>query len=148
MAQTLHNRQNLINKNATRFYAGLLALLMWGYIFSSDTVFIYILVCDFLIRIYMSPQMSPLFVISTALVRTLGFEEKFENEDAKEFASHVGLTLLFAALGAELLNETTIAYLLVGFLGIWKIAEAAKDFCFACRFYELLKSRNIELESL
>jgi len=148
MAQTLHNTQNFIDKNATRFYAGILALLMVGYLFSSNIVFIYILVCDILMRIYMSPQMSPMFLISTALVKIIGLKEESADEGAKEFASHVGLTLLFAALAAELLNETTAAFLLVAFLLVWKIAEATKDLCFACRFYELLKRRNIELESL
>lgn len=148
MAQTKYKTQNLVNKNITRAYAGLLALLTVSYLFSSDIVFIYILVCDFLMRIYVTPYMSPIYLISTALVKIIGFKEKFADEDAKEFASHVGLTILFVALGAELLSYSLIALALVGFLTIWKIAEATKDICIACSFYELLKRKNIELESL
>lgn len=148
MTQTKHKRENLVNKNVTRAYAGLLALLMAAYLFSTNVVFIYILVCDFLMRIYMTPYMSPIYLISTALVKIAGFKEKFTNEDAKEFASHIGLTILFVALGAELLNQTTVAFSLVAFLTLWKIVEATKEFCFACKFYELLKSKNITVESL
>jgi len=148
MSQTVYNTQNLIDENVTRFYAGLLALLMCAYLISSNIVFIYILVCDLLMRIYMPPQMSPMFLISTVLVKIVGLKRKGTDEGAKEFASHVGLTLLFAALAAELLNQTTVAFLLVGFLSVWKIAEVTKDFCFACKFYELLKRKNIEMESL
>ena len=148
MSQTVYNTQNLIDNNAARFYAGMLALLMGAYMVSSNIVFIYIMVCDLLMRIYMSPQISPMFLISTVLVKIVKLKRKGTDEGTKEFASHVGLTLLFAALAAELLNETTTAFLLVAFLSVWKIAEVTKDFCFACRFYELLKRKNIELESL
>jgi hypothetical protein len=148
MSQTEYKTKNFVCKNQSRLHAGLLVLLMCAYMLSANVVILYILVYDFLMRIYMAPHMSPLYLISTFLVKIIGAKQKPTDENAKEFASHVGLTLLFGAIGAELLNETTIAYLLVGFLSIWKIAEATKEFCFACKFYELLKSRNIELESL
>ncbi|TKI71007.1 DUF4395 domain-containing protein [Sulfurimonas crateris] len=148
MSQSEHITKDLFCKNQSRMHAGLLVMLMCAYLFSANVAILYVLVYDFLMRIYMAPHMSPIYLISTFLVKIAGLKREATDENAKEFASHVGLTLLFASLGAELLNETTIAYLLVGFLSIWKIAEATKEFCFACKFYELLKSRNIELESL
>ncbi len=148
MSQTKNETKKLVCKNQSRVHAGLLVVLMGAYLLSANVAVLYILVYDFLMRIYMAPHMSPIYLISTFLVKIIGAKEKLTDENAKEFASHVGLTLLFASLGAELLNETTAAFLLVGFLSVWKIAEATKEFCFACKFYELLKSRNIELESL
>lgn len=148
MSQTKYETKNSFCKSQARMHAGLLVMLMCVYLFSVNSVILYILVYDFLMRIYMAPHMSPIYSISTFLVRIVGAKRESADENAKEFASHIGLTLLFAALGAELLNETTIAFLLVGFLSVWKIAEATKGICFACKFYELLKSRNIELESL
>ncbi|MBW6488287.1 DUF4395 domain-containing protein [Sulfurimonas sp.] len=148
MSQTRYEIKNLLCKNQSRIHAALLVVLMCAYMISANVAILYVLVYDFLIRIYMLPQMSPIYLISTFLVKITGSKEKLTDENEKEFASHVGLTLLFAALGAELLNEITVAYLLVGFLNVWKIAEATRGVCFACKFYELLKSRNIELESL
>lgn len=148
MSQTEYETKNIFCKNQSRLHAGLLVLLMCAYMLSANVAILYILVYDFLMRIYMAPHMSPIYLISTFLVKIIGTEQKSIDENAKEFASHVGLTLLFTALGAELLNQTTAALLLIGFLSVWKIAEATKDFCFACKFYELLKGRNIELESL
>lgn len=148
MSQIKNGIKSVSYKSQSRAHAGLLVLLMCIYLLSANVAVLYVLVYDFLMRIYMAPYMSPIYLISTFLVKIIGAKEKLTDENAKEFASHVGLTLLFASLGAELLNETTIAFLLVGFLSVWKIAEATKEFCFACKFYELLKSRNIELESL
>ncbi|MBE0513979.1 DUF4395 domain-containing protein [Sulfurimonas sp.] len=148
MSQSKHEIKNLFCKSQARMHAGLLVMLMCTYLFSANVAILYVLVYDFLMRIYMAPHMSPIYSISTFLVKITGANKQYADENAKEFASHVGLTLLFAALGAELLNEITAAYLLVGFLSVWKIAEATNGVCFACKFYELLKSRNIELESL
>ncbi|MFA5234250.1 MAG: DUF4395 domain-containing protein [Sulfurimonas sp.] len=148
MSQTKHNTKNLFDENQSRIHAGLLVILMGAYLLSTNVAILYVLVYDFLMRIYMAPHMSPIYLISTFLVKIIGVKEKFTDENAKEFASHVGLTFLFVSLGAELLNQTTAALLLIGFLTVWKIAEATKEVCFACKFYELLKSRNIELESL
>lgn len=148
MSQIKYKTQNLVDENQTRTHAGLLVLLMAAYLFSGSTLILYILIYDFLIRIYMTPYISPIYLMSTVLVSIIGVKEKFTDKYAKEFASHIGLTILFVALGAELLNQTTVAFLLVAFLTIWKIIEAAKEFCFACKFYELLKSKNIEVESL
>ncbi|MFA5455359.1 MAG: DUF4395 domain-containing protein [Sulfurimonas sp.] len=148
MSQTKYKTENLFDENQTRIHAGLLVILMCAYLLSANVAILYVLVYDFLMRIYMAPHMSPIYLISTFLVKIIGAEQKPTDENAKEFASHVGLTLLSAALGAELLNETTVALSLIGFLSVWKIAEATKEICFACKFYELLKSRNIELESL
>jgi len=148
MSQTKYETENFFWNNQSRVHAGLLVLLMGAYMLSANVAVLYVLVYDFLMRIYIAPHMSPIYLISTFLVKIIGANQKSTDEKAKEFASHVGLTLLFAALGAELLNEAEVAYLLVGFLSMWKIAESAKEFCFACKFYELLKSRNIELESL
>ncbi|MDT8339512.1 MAG: DUF4395 domain-containing protein [Sulfurimonas sp.] len=148
MSQSKYETKNIICNSQARMHAGLLVMLMCAYLFSANVAILYVLIYDFLMRIYMAPNMSPIYLISTFLVKIAGLKREPTDENAKEFASHVGLTLLFASLGAELLNETTIAYLLVGFLSLWKIAEATKDICLACKFYELLKSRNIELESL
>ncbi|MCK9472532.1 DUF4395 domain-containing protein [Sulfurimonas sp.] len=140
--------QNIVDENQTRVHAGVVLLFMSAYLFSANELFIYILIYDFLVRVYAMPFMSPIYLISTVLVKLFNQKERLTDGSAKEFASHVGLSMLFAVLIADLLNETTAAFFLTIFLALWKIAEVAKDYCFACKFYELLKSKNIEVESL
>ena len=67
---------------------------------------------------------------------------------AKEFAFHVALSILLLALFAELTNNSYIAFALISFLCFWKIFKATKNICIGCKFYELLKRKNIEVESL
>lgn len=148
MSYIQNSIQNIVDVNQTRVHAGVVVLLMGAYIFSANELFIYILIYDFLVRVYVMPFMSPIYLISTALVKLFNLKERLSEGSANEFASHIGLCMLFVVLITDLLNETTTAFLLTMFLALWKIAEATRDFCFACKFYELLKSKNIEVESL
>lgn len=148
MSDGQKNIQNIVDKNQVRVHAGVLVLLMCGYLYSANELFIYALIYDFFVRVYMMSYMSPIYLISTYLVRLLNLNKRATDGYAKEFASHVTLTILFVVLIADLLNETTIALLLTLFLALWKVAEVTKEFCFACSFYEFLKHKNIEVESL
>ncbi|MDQ1264317.1 MAG: hypothetical protein QG559_1318 [Campylobacterota bacterium] len=148
MLNNTYQLYNLVDENQTRLYAALLVVLMVAYLFSFDVFYLYLLICDFLIRLYITPYISPIYLISTFLVKIIKPKQKFTDGDAKEFASHIGLIILFIALGANLLVQKEISFLLVFFLCIWKIVEAGKEFCFACKFYEMLKNKNIEVESL
>lgn len=140
--------KNIVNKNQTRIYSGLVVLLMSSYLFTSNEIFIYVLIYDFFAMIYILPQISPIYLISTYLVKIIKLEIRSTDGSAKIFAFHVGLTLLIVALIADLANENKTAFLIVVFLIVWKLADVAREFCLACKFYEFLKSKNIEVESL
>jgi hypothetical protein len=137
-----------MESNKTRMHAGLLFLLSTAYLFSGNSFIVYVLIYDFFVRIYLTPILSPTYILSSILVELVGFEPSVTDEYAKEFASHIGLTLLFTALFAELLNKSDIAFILILILALWKIFEVSKEVCIACKLYELLKNKNITLESL
>lgn len=147
MTQIKYKTPN-IDENQTRIHAALVVLLMSAYLLSGNSLIMYILVYDFFVRIYVTPLLSPLYLLSANIVSLIGLKQKLVDASAKEFASHVGLTILFIAICTELLNYTSIAFTLVLFLTAWKLFEATKDVCFACKFYEQLKRKNIEVISL
>lgn len=146
------NKQNyelsIVNGTQERVYSGIVVLLVGLYLFSTNEIFLYILICDFFVKIYISSQISPISIISTFLVNIMNLKDRPTDALAKIFASHVGLTLLVVALLMELSNETKIAFLMLVSFAIWKFIDVTREFCFACRFYEFLKRKNIEVESL
>lgn len=148
MTQIKYKTVNIIYENQTRIHAGLVVLILIAYMLSGNLSLIYMLIYDFIARIYVTSLISPLYLLSEMLVNLIGLKQKISEESAKEFASHVGLTTVFAALYAELLNHTSLSFVLIVFLIVWKIFEATKDICFACKLYEVLKRKNITVESL
>ncbi|MDY0233040.1 MAG: DUF4395 family protein [Sulfurimonas sp.] len=146
------NKQNyelsIVNGTQERVYSGIVALLLGLYLFGTNEIFLYILICDFFVKIYISSQISPISTISTFLVKIMNLKDRPTDALAKMFASHVGLTLLVVALLIDLSQEIKIAFLMIVCFAIWKLLDATREFCFACRFYEFLKRKNIEVESL
>ncbi|MDD3442906.1 DUF4395 domain-containing protein [Sulfurimonas denitrificans] len=148
MTQIKLKTLNIIDENQTRMHAGLVVLILIAYMASGNLSFIYMLIYDFFARIYVTSLISPLYLLSKGLVNLIGLKQRFSEESAKEFASHIGLMIIFVALYAELLNWTSFSYMLITFFGVWKTFEATKDICFACKLYELLVRKNIRVESL
>lgn len=148
MTQVKYETLNIVDENQTRIYAALVVLFMSAYLFTGNLFIIYMLVCDFLVRLYVTPFLSPLYIISFQAAKLIKVEEKTYSGDKKEFASHVGLIILFMVLFAELFHETYLAFTLITFFGAWKALEAIDNICIACKFYELLKQKNIEVVSL
>ncbi|MDD5156807.1 DUF4395 domain-containing protein [Sulfurimonas sp.] len=148
MRQIKNKRLNIVDENQTRIHATLVIFLIGIYLFIGDISIIYILIYDFFVRIYVAPFLSPLYIISLQVVRLIGLKQKPADELAKEFASHIGLTILFIILFAEYFRETHISFLLIVVFGIWKAVEIIDSECVACKFYELLKHKGIEVVSL
>lgn len=148
MTQIKYKTPNVVDANQTRIYATLVVLLMSAYLLMGSTIFLYILIYDFFVRIYVAPLLSPLYLISVTVVKLISAEQKIADGYAKEFASHIGLSVLFITLLAELVGGRYTAVVLILFFMAWKIFEATKDICFACELYELLKRKNIEVVSL
>lgn len=148
MTQDKDKKINIVDENQTRIHAMLVIFLVGIYLFTEDTSVIYILIYDFFVRIYVVPFLSPLYIISLQIARLIGLKKKPANELAKEFASHIGLTMLFVVLFAEYFKETYVSFSLIAVFGIWKAVEIIDSECFACKFYELLKHKDIEVVSL
>ena len=148
MSQIKHQIENEVDENQTKIDAALVVVLMCAYLVSTNEQVIYILIYDLLVRIYMTPFLSPIYIISLILVNLIEFKKRVADTRAKEFALHVGLTMLLVALFTELVFQSSVALLLFVSFTVWKIFEALKDICFACRFYEMLARNKIEVESL
>lgn len=148
MKRINHITLNTVDENQKRIHAALIAVVSTTYILSGSLLSMYILVYDLFAYIYMTSVLSPLYLISANVVRFIGFKPKLIDASEKEFASHIGLTLLLTALYAELTSHTSIALSLVLFFTLWKVFEATREICIACVLYKLLRNKNIEVESL
>lgn len=137
-----------LDANQTRLYAALSALLIGVYIFGGDMFIVYFLFADLFTRLYLNLRLSPLYLLSGALVRLFSLRAKDTDAKSKEFAAHIGLCLFLCAIFAELLGQGVAAFSVLLFLAFWKLSEAFGEFCFACALYDLLKGKNVEVVSL
>jgi hypothetical protein len=139
MSLGTYERSKFVDENQTRIYAMLVVLLMSVYMITKNITILYVLAYDIFACIYLSSLLSPLCMSSLILSNIFSFKKKLTDISAKEFASHIGLSILFIAIFVELLGYSNLSLSLVLFFTIWKLLEAT---------FEFLKKKNIELESL
>jgi hypothetical protein len=148
MNLTTHKQENLVDENHTRIYAGFVLLIMFTYLQTQNLVMLYMLLADMVLYSYVSSLLSPLYISSKLITKVLSLEKKLVGVESKKLALHLGLNFLLGAIVLSLLGYETYSLVLVLFIAFWKLFEATKNICFACYLFELLKRKNIILESL
>lgn len=137
-----------IDENKTRIDAAIIAVLIMAYLFTGFTPILLVLLYDFAVRLYVTPWLSPVFLLSRYLLTKISFQKRIGDADSKKFAANIALAVVLFILAADFGASETWVLVLTLFLAVWKILEASKNICFGCAFYALLKRYNIEIVAL
>lgn len=149
---TLSNNKGVIMKqvdeNQTKVDAILAASVLCGYLYSGYYTMLFLLTYDFFVRLYISPLLSPFYLLSRLCVKALRLKRKDIETKAKTFADNLALSLLIFILASEFWREHIISVTLILALVLWKVVEATKNICVGCKLFQLLRRHNIEIVSL
>lgn len=137
-----------IDENKTRIDAAIIAVMLIAYLFTDSMPILLILLYDFVVRLYVKPWLSPVYLLSSYLLRKVSFAKRVGDADSKKFAANIGLAVVLFILAADFGAYETWALALALFFVVWKILEASKNICFGCAFYALLQRYNIEIVAL
>jgi hypothetical protein len=148
MEQTEQKHRLRVDENRTRIDAALFAMLMMGYLFTGYSPILLVLLYDLVVRLYVTPRLSPLYLFSTSCVKAVPFKERLGDAASKEFAANIALAVVLFTLAAEFGQYGTVALALAAFFLLWKVLEAAKDICFGCKLYAVLQRYDIEIVAL
>lgn len=98
------------------------------------------LVIDFALRAFQYGKISPLALISRALVTLLKIPAKPTDRGPKIFAARIGLAFSVAILASSVYGFTGLALSLAGVLLVFAFLESVLGFCAACFIYPYWKS--------
>lgn len=140
--------ESKIDENQTRMDAAIIAVLLVVFLLTGFSQILLILLYDYVVRLYVTPWLSPVYLLSTSMTHVLHLESDVGDAAPKQFAANIALLVVMFALAADFGEYETVALGLVLFLAAWKILEAAKNFCFGCRLFALLKRYDIEIVAL
>lgn len=143
-----YNTDTLVDVNQARLLAASVVLLAAAYLITGYTAILFVLAYDYFVRLYMTPLLSPAYLLVKIFLPLFSHMLYPVDTSARVFASHVGLTILVAVISADVFEYKLIAGGLITFLTFWKVVEAYKNICVACKFYELLQEKNIEIISI
>ncbi|CAI6145948.1 MAG: hypothetical protein SPLUMA1_SPLUMAMAG1_00151 [uncultured Sulfurimonas sp.] len=148
MSETSYGEKHLVDENQTRIYAGLVFFMILTYFVTENSIVLYLLLGDMFVNAYISVEHSPLSMTSKLIIKVSVLEEKLVAIESKKFASYIGVNLLLGIVILNLLGYEVASLSLLLVFTFWKLIEVTQNICFVCCFFNLLKRKNIILESL
>jgi len=120
-------------------------VLLFTVIFSVThiSIFIYIVLFDFVMRVFRMERFSPFWQSATFLLKHWNTVPKYTDESPKRFALYLGLftTVVIAALAlfGFLKTATFVALVLI----VCAFLEVLFDFCIGCKLYYALQLSKV-----
>ena len=127
-----------INLNVSRLTVGINVILMSMFFYTNNPAFIVIVVVDYFVRAFLPSKYSPVKVVSSLLVKTLGIKGKSIGLAQKVFASRLGWICAMASLIFYSFNMMLGAQISLGILLVLSFADSAFNLCVGCLIYNYI----------
>jgi len=125
---------NIARVNA--FYVGTLFSL---YLITTSSALVYFLIIDFMIRLFLNKNYSPLFLLSKKTKELLNLQNDIVDAAPKRLASFFGLVFLVTIALLNLLHLTLLFYIFSIILLLCITLEVLFSYCLGCEIYHLYK---------
>jgi hypothetical protein len=137
-----------VNERVARVNATFTVLLITGFLFTQNIIFVAFLAIDFFLRTTDRAKYSLVAISSKNIIKYLQVKELMINAGPKIFAARIGLVLSSLIILSYMLNAKILAFVIASILGLFSFLEAAFGLCVACEIYpyvyRLLYSRNAD----
>ncbi len=128
-----------VDANIVRINASYILLFFSLYLNTSNRFILLFLIADFIIRLFINKDYSPLYFLSARTKELLHVKSKFEDAAAKRLATYFGLIFLVLILLFDLLHTELFFYSTSGILLVCLFLEVAFNYCLGCKMYYLYK---------
>ena len=124
-----------VDSNMARIISFQVALFTMIFLVSEETLFVFIILFDFLVRALRQPNFSPFQIVGTFVLKGWGIAPKLCDESPKRFALYMGLVTSLFIVIFYVAGFTTVATVLAVILLICALLETLFDFCIGCKIY-------------
>ena len=127
-----------VDENQIRVQALLVTLSALGFVLSGSVLFAFLLVYDFIARLFISQKFSIFAQIAIALLKGLNISKRDIDSAPKIFASHIGFGFSVAILLTSLFGLNEIAAISAIILAVCAALDAFFNYCIGCKCYAIL----------
>ena len=137
-----------VNERVARVNATFTVLLIAGFLYTQNILFVAFLAIDFFLRTTDRAKYSLVAISSKNIIKYLQVKDLMINAGPKIFAARIGLVLSSLIILSYILNAKILAVVIASILGLFSFLEASLGLCVACEIYpyvyRLLYSRNAD----
>ena len=127
-----------IDSNVSRLTIFMNVILMGFFLATQQPTFIIIVAVDYFIRAVMDTKYSPIRLLASIIIKTVGLKEKLIDLAPKVFASRLGFLCALTSSVLVLLDYTAASLIIAGVLMILSIMDSLFNFCVGCMIYHYL----------
>lgn len=128
-----------VDSNVSRLSALFVASLVILYLFSSNVYILIFLALDFIIKLFLNKEFSPISMLSKQIKSLLRMKEKFTDGGAKRLAGMFGLLFVFLLIIAHFLNAPFISLVVAAIFLSCSLLDLFFSYCIGCKIYFIIK---------
>ncbi len=128
-----------IDGTVTRINAVSVIVLVALFMSTSQTIWLYLLGIDFMIRLYGSKSYSPVHRLSMWIKQLFRLPTKMTDAGAKRLAAHFGVLFIVLLLLSSYMHLETLKIALGALFLLCAGLELLFDYCVGCKIYFLFK---------
>jgi len=128
-----------VDSNVSRLSTLFVASLVILYLFSSNVYILIFLALDFIIKLFLNKEFSPISMLSKQIKSLFRMKEKFADGGAKRLAGMFGLLFVFLLIIAHFLNAPFISLVVAAIFLSCSLLDLFFSYCIGCKIYFIIK---------
>ena len=128
-----------IDSNVSRLTSFLVASLVVLYLFYDVIFILYVVLFDFIIRLFIKKDSSPLHMIALGIKEIFGIKDKYVDSGAKRLAAYFGLLFVLMLLMAHYAGVYIVTVVIAAVFLSCSLMDVFLNFCVGCQIYHIIK---------
>jgi len=128
-----------VDSNVSRLSSLTVAFLVILYLFSSNIYILMFLALDFIVKLFVNKELSPISILSHFIKRTLRIKDKFTDGGAKRLAGMFGLLFVVLLILTHFLNIWVASLVVAGIFLSCSLFDVLFNYCIGCKVYFIVK---------
>ena len=128
-----------VDSNVTRLSSFFVASLVILYLFTSNIYILIFLALDFIVKLFVNKELSPIAMLSHFIKGALRMKEKFTDGGAKRLAGMFGLLFVFLLITTHFLNAWLASLIVAAIFLSCSLFDVFFNYCIGCKVYFIIK---------
>lgn len=128
-----------IDSNVSRLTSLLVSTLVVVYLFSDMIFLLYFLLFDFIMRLFIKKDNSPLYMLALGMKELFKIKENFIDSGAKRLATYFGLSFVVMLILTHYIDIYFLSLTIAVIFLACSLLDVFLNYCLGCKIYFIIK---------
>lgn len=128
-----------IDSNVSRLTSFIVASLVITYLVYADVMILYIILLDFIVRLFLNKDNSFFNIVSEKLKKLFRLDDKFVDSGANKLAGYFGLAFVVMLIVSHYIEINLLTLVIATIFLTCSLLDAFVNYCVGCKIYYIIK---------